>query len=102
VSPAGGRTPLVWVVWPEVAHSDLARHPCQVGPTAPAPPRIGVALAIYGIKTWHGLRQEEMSGRLRYLSLLKQQGATLLVAMPPQREDVSAKSLKADTWHLVR
>jgi hypothetical protein len=43
-----------------------------------------------GLRNWHGLKQEEMSGPLRYLSLLKQQGATLLVAAPPQRENASA------------
>jgi hypothetical protein len=55
-----------------------------------AAPGLAVALAVYGIKTWHGLKQEEMSGPLRYLSLLKKQGATLLVAAPPQYEDASA------------
>jgi hypothetical protein len=55
-----------------------------------AAPGLVVALAVYGIKTWRGLKQEEMSGPLRYLSLLKKQGATLLVAAPPQREDVPA------------
>jgi hypothetical protein len=36
-----------------------------------------IALSIYEIKTRRGLKQEEMSDPLRYLSLLKQQGATL-------------------------
>jgi hypothetical protein len=54
-----------------------------------AAPGLAVALAVYGIKTWHGLKQEEMSGPLRYLSLLKKQGATLMVTAPPQREDAS-------------
>ena len=58
-----------------------------------AAPGLAVALAVYGIKTWHGLRQEDMSGPLRYLLLLKQQGATLLVAPPPQAEDASVIEL---------
>jgi hypothetical protein len=60
-----------------------------------AAPGLAVALAIYGIKTWRGLRQEETSGPLRYLSLLKKQGATLLVAAPPQSGDASATVLSA-------
>ena len=48
-----------------------------------AAPGLAVALAIYGAKTWQGLKSEEMSGPLRYLSLLKKQGAALLVAAPP-------------------
>jgi hypothetical protein len=55
-----------------------------------AAPGLAVALAVYGIKTWRGLKGEERSGPLRYLSLLKQQGATLLVAAPPQSDDASA------------
>jgi hypothetical protein len=47
---------------------------------------LAVALAVYGIETWNGLRQEEMSGPLRYPSLLKQQGTTLLVAASTQTE----------------
>jgi hypothetical protein len=55
-------------------------------PLIAAGPGLAVALAIYGIKTWQGLRGEEMSAPLRYLSLLKKQGATLLLAAPPNSE----------------
>ena len=52
-----------------------------------AAPGLAIGMAIYGAKTWNGLKQEEVSGPLRYLSLLKRQGATLLMAMPPSNEE---------------
>jgi hypothetical protein len=70
---------------PAIGAATLITSPVVIA----AAPGLAVALAVYGIKTWHGLKQEEMSGPLRYLSLLKKQGATLMVAAPPQREDAS-------------
>lgn len=48
-----------------------------------AAPGIAVTLATYGVKTWHGLKQEEATSSLRYLSLVRRQGAALMVAAPP-------------------
>jgi hypothetical protein len=58
----------------------LAASPLVVG----AAPGLAVALVIYGVKTWHDLRQEKAKGPLRYLSLLEQRGATLMVSAPPK------------------
>ena len=55
-------------------------------PLIAAGPGLAVAVAVYGIKTWQGLKDDHLSGPLRYLSLLKKQGATLLIAAPPEAE----------------
>lgn len=68
------------VAAPAVGAAALIASPLVIA----AAPGLAVALAIYGVKTAHGLRQEEMTSPLRYLSLLKQQGAALLIAAPPK------------------
>jgi len=56
-------------------------------PLIAAAPGLAVALAVYGVKTWRGLKDEETEGPLRYLSLLEKQGATLLFAAPPTADE---------------
>jgi len=51
-----------------------------------AAPGLAVGLAFYGVKTWRALGEEQRSGPLRYLSLLKEQGAALILAAPPLAE----------------
>jgi hypothetical protein len=63
---------------PMVGAATLATSPLVV-----AAPGLAVALAIYGVKTWHGLKQEERTSSFRYLSLLKDKSAILFAAPPP-------------------
>jgi hypothetical protein len=70
---------------PAIGSAALLSSPIVIA----AGPGLAVALAIYGVKTWLGLNEEEATSSLRYLSLLKKQGSALLIAGRPEMRDAA-------------